>query len=200
MDKNELNKILTQSKDIERIFGNLDVNDESEINDLMNEYGIDLNELEKVFTDDIPKVKINIKLIHENAVLPKFAYDTDSGFDLYSVEDYVIPSMGRSLISTGIVIDIPENHEIQIRSKSGLALNQGLFVLNSPGTVDQGYTGEIKVILFNTNNEEFKITKGMKVAQAVLCPVVCGKWVDIVKVSEVEDKDRSDKGFGSTGL
>lgn len=200
MNKNDLNKILSQTKDLEKLFESTELNDDVELDTLMNEYGIDLNELEKVFTDDIPKVKMNIKLIHENAVLPKFAYETDSGVDLYSVDEHIISPMGRSLISTGIVIDVPENHEIQIRSKSGLALNQGLFVLNSPGTVDQGYTGEIKVILFNTNNEEFKITKGMKVAQAVLCPVVCGKWVDIIKVSEVENKDRSNNGFGSTGL
>jgi dUTP pyrophosphatase len=200
MNKNDLNKILSQTKDLEKLFEGTELNDDVELDALMNEYGIDLNELEKVFTDDIPKVKMNIKLIHKDAILPKFAYETDSGVDLYSVDEHIIPPMGRSLISTGIVIDVPENHEIQIRSKSGLALNQGLFVLNSPGTVDQGYTGEIKVILFNTNNEEFKITKGMKVAQAVLCPVVCGKWVDIVKVSEVENKDRSNNGFGSTGL
>jgi len=200
MNKNDLNKILSQTKDLEKLFEGTELNDDVELDALMNEYGIDLNELEKVFTDDIPKVKMNIKLIHKDAILPKFVYETDSGVDLYSVDEHIIPPMGRSLISTGIVIDVPENHEIQIRSKSGLALNQGLFVLNSPGTVDQGYTGEIKVILFNTNNEEFKITKGMKVAQAVLCPVVCGKWVDIVKVSEVENKDRSNNGFGSTGL
>lgn len=200
MNKNDLNKILSQTKDLEKLFGENEISDDIELDSLMNEYGIDLNELEKVFTDDIPKVKMNIKLIHKDSILPKFAYDTDSGVDLYSVDEHIIPPMGRSLIPTGIVIDVPENHEIQIRSKSGLALNQGLFVLNSPGTVDQGYTGEIKVILFNTNNEEFKITKGMKVAQAVLCPVVCGKWIDIIKVSEVEVKDRNDKGFGSTGL
>lgn len=200
MNKNDLNKILSQTKDLEKLFEDSELNDDLELDNLMNEYGIDLNELEKVFTDDIPKVKMNIKLIHKDSILPKFAYETDSGVDLYSVDEHIIPPMGRSLIPTGIVIDVPENHEIQIRSKSGLALNQGLFVLNSPGTVDQGYTGEIKVILFNTNNEEFKITKGMKVAQAVLCPVVCGKWVDIVKVSEVENKDRSNNGFGSTGL
>jgi dUTP pyrophosphatase len=200
MDKNQLNKILSQTKDLESLFSENEVNDDLELEALMNEYGIDLNELERVFTEDVPKVQMKIKLTHEDAVLPKFAYDTDSGVDLYSVDEHVIQSMGRQLIPTGIVIDVPENHEIQIRSKSGLALNQGLFVLNSPGTVDQGYTGEIKVILFNTNNEEFKITKGMKVAQAVLCPVVCGKWIDIVKVSEVENKDRSDKGFGSTGI
>jgi len=200
MNKEDLNKILSQTKDLERLFGDNEINEDVELNNLMNEYGIDLNELEKVFTDDIPKVQMKIKLVHESAVLPKFAYNTDSGFDLYSVDEYTIPPMGRSLISTGIIIDVPENHEIQIRSKSGLAINQGLFVLNSPGTVDQGYTGEIKVILFNTNNEEFKITKGMKVAQAVLCPVVCGKWIDIVKVSDVENKDRKNNGFGSTGL
>jgi dUTP pyrophosphatase len=200
MDKNQLNKILSQTKDLENLFSENEVNDDLELEALMNEYGIDLNELEKVFTEDVPKVQMKIKLIHGDAVLPKFAYDTDSGVDLYSVDEHIIPPMGRQLIPTGIVIDVPENHEIQIRSKSGLALNQGLFVLNSPGTVDQGYTGEIKVILFNTNNEEFKITKGMKVAQAVLCPVVCGKWIDIVKVSEVENKDRSNNGFGSTGL
>ena len=200
MNKEDLNKILSQTKDLERLFGDNEINEDVELNNLMNEYGIDLNELEKVFTDDIPKVQMKIKLVHESAVLPKFAYNTDSGFDLYSVDEYTIPPLGRSLISTGIIIDVPENHEIQIRSKSGLAINQGLFVLNSPGTVDQGYTGEIKVILFNTNNEEFKITKGMKVAQAVLCPVVCGKWIDIVKVSDVENKDRKNNGFGSTGL
>ena len=160
MNKNDLNKILSQTKDLEKLFEGTELNNDVELDALMNEYGIDLNELEKVFTDDIPKVKMNIKLIHKDAILPKFAYETDSGVDLYSVDEHIIPPMGRSLISTGIVIDVPENHEIQIRSKSGLALNQGLFVLNSPGTVDQGYTGEIKVILFNTNNEEFKITKG----------------------------------------
>jgi dUTP pyrophosphatase len=200
MDKNQLNKILSQTKDLESLFSENEVNDDLELEALMNEYGIDLNELERVFTEDVPKVQMKIKLTHEDAVLPKFVYDTDSGVDLYSVDEFVIQPMGRQLIPTGIVIDVPENHEIQIRSKSGLALNQGLFVLNSPGTVDQGYTGEIKVILFNTNKEDFIIKKGMKIAQAVLCPVVCGKWIDIVKVSEVENKDRSNNGFGSTGL
>jgi dUTP pyrophosphatase len=200
MDKNQLNKILSQTKDLENLFSENEVNDDLELEALMNEYGIDLNELERVFTEDVPKVQMKIKLTHEDAVLPKFVYDTDSGVDLYSVDEHVIQPMGRQLIPTGIVIDVPENHEIQIRSKSGLALNQGLFVLNSPGTVDQGYTGEIKVILFNTNKENFIITKGMKIAQAVLCPVVCGKWIDIVKVSEVENKNRSNNGFGSTGL
>jgi dUTP pyrophosphatase len=75
-----------------------------------------------------------------------------------------------------------------------------LFVLNSPGTVDSGYQGEIKVILFNTTIKKVKIEKGQKVAQAVLCPVIGGRWVDLVKVSEIKEKDRNSNGFGSTGL
>ena len=96
--------------------------------------------------------------------------------------------------------DIPDGYEIQVRSKSGLALNQGLFVLNSPGTVDSGYLGEIQVILFNTTTEKVKIEKGQKIAQAVLCPVVNGKWVNLRQISNLGSKDRNDNGFGSTGL
>jgi dUTP pyrophosphatase len=99
-----------------------------------------------------------------------------------------------------LFIDIPEHYEIQVRSKSGLALKQGLMVLNSPGTVDQGYTGEIKVILFNTNNHEVVIKKGQKIAQAVVSPVLCGKWISWEQKDKIEDKDRSDNGFGSTGI
>ena len=73
-------------------------------------------------------------------------------------------------------------------------------VLNSPGTVDQGYTGEVKVIIFNTTKDTVKIGKGQKIAQAVVCPVVSGKWLNLVKVDNIDDKDRSDNGFGSTGV
>jgi dUTP pyrophosphatase len=97
-------------------------------------------------------------------------------------------------------LPIPEEYEIQVRPKSGLAINMGLTVLNTPGTVDSGYVGEIQVIVFNTNNYSVTISKGMKVAQAVLCPVVNGKYVDFDVVDKVGDKDRGDKGFGSTGI
>ena len=73
-------------------------------------------------------------------------------------------------------------------------------VLNSPGTIDQGYTGEIQVILFNTSKDKVKIEKGQKVAQAVLCPVVAGKWINLVEDEDLNSKDRSDNGFGSTGI
>lgn len=134
------------------------------------------------------------------AIKPKYNYPTDSGFDIHSVIDITIPAFGRALIPTGLKFDIDDGYEIQIRTKSGLAINQGLIVLNSPGTVDNGYTGECKVPVFNTNPTPFNITCGMKVAQAVLCPVVNGRWVDLIEKDEILDKDRGDKGFGSTGI
>ena len=145
--------------------------------------------------------KVNLEYTNDSENKePEYAYESDSGFDLRSTEDVWIQANDRKLISTGLRFDIPDGHEIQVRSKSGLALNQGLMVLNSPGTVDSGYQGEVKVIIFNTTNERIKIEKGQKIAQAVLCPVVNGKWVNLVKVDNIGEKDRNDNGFGSTGL
>jgi dUTP pyrophosphatase len=136
---------------------------------------------------------LGVELVHEDAKVPSYAYPSDSGFDLRSTIEINIPPFGRVLIPTGIKLLIPEEYEIQVRPKSGLALNQGLTVLNTPGTVDSGYVGEIKVIVFNTNNETVTVSKGMKIAQAVLCPVVCGKYVSFESTNKVEDKDRGDK-------
>lgn len=149
----------------------------------------------------LSKTKVlNIKKINKDAVLPNYNYPSDSGFDLYSTEDIIIPPFGRALVPTGLVVQFDEGLELQIRPKSGLAINQGLTVLNTPGTVDQGYTGEIQVIIFNTNNHNVTITKGMKIAQGVLCPVVNGKFVKIIEVDSLESRDRGNKGFGSTGI
>ena len=144
--------------------------------------------------------KLHYKKIHPKAVAPKYNFPSDSGFDLYSVEEIIIPPFGRALVPTGLVVQFDEGFELQIRPKSGLAINQGLTVLNSPGTVDQGYTGEIQVIVFNTNDKEVKILEGMKVAQGVLCPVQNGKFVSVEEITEVKNKDRGDNGFGSTGI
>ena len=143
---------------------------------------------------------LGVELVHEDAKVPSYAYPSDSGFDLRSTVEVNIPPFGRALIPTGIKLSIPEEYEIQIRPKSGLALNQGLTVLNTPGTVDSGYVGEIKVIVFNTNNSTVTVSKGMKIAQAVLSPVMCGKYVSIELMDKVGNKDRMDNGFGSTGL
>jgi dUTP pyrophosphatase len=163
-------------------------------------FGLDLKELEREMNDYVPQVDLNYIKSHKDSKDPSYAYKTDSGFDLYTVEEVNFKPFERKLVPTGLSFDIPEGYEIQVRTKSGLAINQGLMVLNSPGTVDQGYTGEVKVILMNMNNYNVTVDKGQKIAQAVLCPVVSGKWVKLVEVKKLEDKDRSDNGFGSTGL
>jgi dUTP pyrophosphatase len=154
---------------------------------------------EEMYTASKTKT-INIEIVHGDAVFPRYAYPSDSGFDLHSTEDLEIRPFGRILVPTGLKVSFEEGYEIQVRPKSGLAIKQGLTVLNTPGTVDQGYTGEIQVIVFNTNNHSVMIPKGMKIAQAVLCPVVNGKYVNLQLVNQVEEKDRGNNGFGSTGL
>jgi len=162
--------------------------------------GMSVDEMNETHMTLMKTRSIGVELVHEDAKAPSYAYPSDSGFDLRSTVEINLPPFGRALIPTGIKLSIPEEYEIQIRPKSGLALNQGITVLNTPGTVDSGYVGEIKVILFNTNNQTVTISKGMKIAQAVLCPVMCGKYVSFELTDKVDDKDRGENGFGSTGL
>ena len=196
----EMQEKLAQLKDY--LSADMDGEEDMDIDyDLIkSEFGVDLLSMEEEIRSHKERSPLRYNLIHPDAIDPKYNYESDSGFDLYSVEDIIIPPFGRALVPTGICFDIPEGLEIQVRTKSGLAINQGLMVLNSPGTVDAGYNGEVKAIIFNTNNSEFKITKGMKVAQGVLCPVIAGGYVELIKVSEIKEKDRNSNGFGSTGI
>ena len=168
-----------------------------ELEDLL---GIGFDELEDEIYKSAMMKTVEVELTHPDAVFPKYAYPSDSGFDLHSTQDLTIGPFGRILVPTGLKLSFPIGYEIQVRPKSGLAIKQGLTVLNTPGTVDQGYTGEIQVIVFNTNNYTVTIPKGMKVGQAVLCPVVNGDYVRFESVESIDDKDRGDNGFGSTGI
>jgi len=174
--------------------------DELDYEDILKEMDVDLEQIEKNITEGGTKLDLHYEILHPDAVHPKYNYDSDSGFDLHSVEDVVIPPFGRALVPSGLAFDIRDGFEIQVRTKSGLAINQGLMVLNSPGTVDNGYTGEVKGIIFNTNPTEVTIPKGMKFGQAVLCPVVNGLWVGLNQVEKINKKERGQNGFGSTGL
>jgi dUTP pyrophosphatase len=173
---------------------------EVDYDDILKEMDIDLEDIEQKMIEGNGKLDLPYQILHPDAVHPKYNYGSDSGFDLHSVEDVVIPAFGRALVPSGLSFDIKDGFEIQVRTKSGLAINQGLMVLNSPGTVDNGYTGEVKGIIFNTNPTEVKIPKGMKFGQAVVCPVVNGAWVDLNQVNEINKKERGANGFGSTGL
>ena len=175
-------------------------NETSEDDELSNLINISFEDLEgEILRQQNTKV-VSFKKLHEDAKTPSYAYELDSGFDLYSTEKINLPPFGRALVPTGLSFNLPEGYEIQVRTKSGLAVNFGLMVLNSPGTVDRGYLGEIKVPVFNTNNNSLTIEKGMKVAQAVLCPVVCGKFVEFNESEDLGNSERGDNGFGSTGI
>jgi len=201
---NKIKEIKNQMKMLKDLQGKFNDVDMSNPQAMLESMGIDVDDLQKQFDSEsqsIVDTKVPLRFINDSEnENPEYEYQSDSGFDLRSSEDIWIHPNSRKLISTGMRFDIPEGYEIQVRSKSGLALNQGLMVLNSPGTVDSGYQGEIKVIMFNTTNEKVKIEKGQKMAQAVLCPVVSGKWVDLIRVDNINDKDRNSNGFGSTGI
>lgn len=170
------------------------------LDELKNNVGFDLNDFEDFLSNGLSRKILAYKKLNEDAVDPEYAYDSDSGFDLFSTEEVKLVGFERKLVPTGLSFDIPEGYEIQVRTKSGLAINQGLIVLNSPGTVDQGYTGEVKVIMMNMNNLPATINKGQKIAQAVLCPVESGKKVFLHQVEEFVQKERGSNGFGSTGI
>ena len=163
-------------------------------------HGVNLKELEKTFENNQPKMTLEFIKIHADAVSPSYNYPTDSGFDLHSTEGVGVPPQSRMLVGTGLKFNIKDGFEMQVRPKSGLALKQGLTVLNTPGTVDSGYDGEVKVILYNSSHDTVHIEKGQKIAQACICPVVNGKWIQTKEVTEISGKDRGNNGFGSTGI
>ena len=142
-------------------------------------------------------IELKVKIIDEDAKIPKYANPGDAGLDLYSVEEKVIQPGEAELIRTGIVIELPPGTEAQIRPRSGLALKHSVTVLNSPGTIDEGYRGEIKVILINHGKEPFKVEKHMRIAQMVVAPVA---RVKITETEQLSGSERGEGGFGSSGL
>ncbi len=140
---------------------------------------------------------LKILKLHESAIIPKYEHPNDAGLDLVSIDELELPSGESRLIHTGISIELPQGTEAQIRPRSGLALKYQITVLNTPGTVDEGYRGEIGVILINHGKSSFQVTKGMKIAQMVITPVV---RVDVEEVNSLSLTSRGNGGFGSTGI
>ncbi|WP_024791745.1 dUTP diphosphatase [Lebetimonas sp. JS138] len=139
---------------------------------------------------------LKVKKLSDEAIIPDYQSEEAAGFDLHSADDVIIKPGERKLIGTGLAFEIEKGYEIQIRPRSGLAYKHGITVLNTPGTIDSDYRGEIKVLLINLSDEEFKIKKGERIAQAVVAPVVQAK---IVEVDDLNDTKRGSGGFGSTG-
>ena len=142
-------------------------------------------------------VKLLIKKLHKNIILPEYKTDGSSGMDLMAnVEQTVKILPGeKKIISTGIMVAIPEQYEIQIRPRSGLAAKNGISVLNTPGTIDSDYRGEIKVILINLGKDIFQINKNDRIAQMIVCPII---KVELKEVESLPETIRGGGGFGST--
>jgi len=139
---------------------------------------------------------LKIKKLHKDAQIPAYQTKEAAGFDLHSAEDVFIKPGERKLVKTGLAFEIEPGFEIQIRPRSGLAYKHGITVLNTPGTIDSDYRGEIMVLLINHSDEVFEIKKGDRMAQAVVAPVV---QAEIVEVKELGETERGSGGFGSTG-
>jgi dUTP pyrophosphatase len=140
-----------------------------------------------------------VRLPHaEGLPLPAYATDGAAGMDLLAavMSSVVIPPGGRMLVPTGLRIAIPHGYELQVRPRSGLALKNGIVLPNSPGTIDEDYRGEVGVIVLNAGDAPFTVERGMRIAQAVVAPVVRASWRE---VAELPDTARGSGGFGSTG-
>ena len=143
-------------------------------------------------------IKILVKRLSKEVSLPKYETTGSSGMDLSAnINTNINIDPGKTaIIPTGLAISIPKGFEVQIRPRSGLAAKQKISVLNTPGTIDADYRGEIKVILINLGQDSFKVEKGFRIAQMVVCPVVQAQLKEVNDLSETE---RGEGGFGSTG-
>ena len=146
------------------------------------------------------KLKVNIQVLNKSVKIPEYQSREASGFDLtaYVKDNSIIKPKEYQIIPTGLIMEIPKGYEGQIRPRSGLAAKNGITVLNSPGTIDSDYRGEIKIILINLGIKEFLILPGMRVAQMVISPTTQAELNVFTEIKS--DTTRGNKGFGSTGL
>lgn len=139
---------------------------------------------------------LKVKKLSADAQLPQYAHPGDAGLDLCAGEEMEIRPGESALVRTGLSIELPSGTEAQVRPRSGLALRHGVTVLNTPGTIDEGYRGEVGVILINHGRQAFRVEKGMKIAQMVVKPVL---RVEVVETADLSSSRRGEGGFGSTG-
>ena len=143
-------------------------------------------------------LKIKIKKLSDNAVIPQYMTEYSAGMDIYACtkEEIILKPMSRKLIPTGIALSIPKGYEAQIRPRSGLAIKNGITLLNSPGTIDADYRGEIKIILINLSNDDFTINNGDRIAQMVINKT---EKITFEITNNLDETNRGEGGFGSTG-
>ena len=188
-----INDLKEEIKKLNRLSENM--NDEIDYNVLFKEFGVDINSLENEMNNYSPKMDLGYKKLSSEAIDPKYNYEGDSGFDLYSTEEIVVEPFGRVLVPTGLAFDIKDGYEIQVRSKSGLAINQGLFVLNSPGTVDC-FSEDMKILTINGEKhiKDLKINdivfsfneKSLEIEKDIVLKIFDTNVQDILKIDTEE--------------
>lgn len=140
---------------------------------------------------------VRFKKVNPAAVLPSYAHAGDAGLDISACAAMTIAPGARALVPTGLLMELPPNTEAQMRPRSGLALKRGVTLLNTPGTIDEGYRGELGVILINHGDQPFEVKPGMRIAQMVIAPVL---RVEVEEADDISATDRGADGFGSTGV
>ena len=199
---NKIKDAVANLKKLEELTTNLNVDKEETLKEML---GIDLNNI-KVPTN---KPKIDIKFINKSDNDdPNYFHEGDSGFDLRAYipnydplesKNIIIESGKSSIVPTGLYFEIPSGYELQVRPRSGLAAKFSITVLNTPGTVDSNYRGEVKIILINLGETDFQIENGDRIAQGVIAPVLTPEWSNMLKVNKLSPSTRNVGGFGSTG-
>lgn len=139
---------------------------------------------------------VKLKLLNKDAKIPIRASELSSGYDIFASEEKLIKRKSYDIISTGIALELEKGLEAQVRPRSGLAINYGITVLNSPGTIDADYRGEIKIILINHSDRDFLVEKGMRIAQLVFSKIC---EVEFIVTDNLNNTQRNTDGFGSTG-
>ncbi len=196
--KNELEKYLNRLKDLDR-----QIEEDPDNDEILIELNSLINGLSRDMQTDLTKAVLKFVNKSDNPD-PKFAHEGDSGFDLraHLDSDFNLTLQPRGFVSvpTGLYFEVDKGLEIQVRPRSGLSLNNGIIILNTPGTVDSRYRGEVKIILGNFSDEPFIIKNGDRIAQGVVCPVYGEGKLNFAKVEKLSESVRNDSGFGSTGV
>jgi dUTP pyrophosphatase len=204
MEQNNFQEILDKLKEYEKLLST-DESDDTIDNQLAEQINLTLDELNtEIYNAQKEEYsKLSVKYINKSTnVDPKFAYEGDSGFDLRAdiESDIILDPFKRVLVPTGLYFELEKGTEIQVRPRSGLAIKHGITVLNTPGTVDSHYRGEVKVPLINLGEEPYLIQKGDRIAQAVIMPVFGEGRVILTKTDGINETTRGDGGFNSSGI
>lgn len=204
MEQGNFQEILNKLKEYEQLLST-DETDDTIDDQLAEQINLTLDELNnEIYNAQKEEYsKLSVKYINKSTNEdPKFAYEGDSGFDLRAdiPESIVLNPLKRVLVPTGLYFELQKGTEIQVRPRSGLAIKNGITVLNSPGTVDSHYRGEVKIPLINLGDEPFTIQKGDRIAQAVIMPVFGEGKVNLTKTDGINETSRGEGGFNSSGI